>query len=534
VNNFIRHIVASMISLVIIILLKDWDWIPENHTKPITNWIFYYNLGITFINTLISLSIVVYVWMGITKRFKKLHNYLIKSFFPPFVSTFFIAVFILFMQFLWKWVDELVGKGLEIDVILKFIFYSAARLVPLSLPIAVLIASLMTIGNLGEKYELSAIKSAGISLRKILNPLLLFSVIIALFSYFYSDNFIPYANLKNGTLLYDIQKKKPTINIREGEFYNGLDGYSIKVKRKDSETNKLYNILIYDHSSKNSNDKVIVADSGEMKLSENEKFLELTLYNGSSYIEVYNNKRNQKFPHQQINFEKDLIRFDLATFGFERTDENIYKGHYSMMSSNQLSSSIDSLNIKYTNRKEHFKNNIIDKFHLNKFNKNKDSTSEIINYRSEIEVYDYAVNKVRSMKALLKSNTDDLNYRKTIIVRHKIEWHRKLSLAFACIILFIIGSSLGAIIRKGGFGIPILVSILFFVIYHVINTYGEKQAKELLMDPTIGMWLANLIFLPISLFLLYKATTDSSILDLSYYKNPIINLIYGKKSNKSN
>ena len=138
------------------------------------------------------------------------------------------------------------------------------------------------------------------------------------------------------------------------------------------------------------------------------------------------------------------------------------------------------------------------------------------------------------MKALLKSNADDLNYRKTIIVRHKIEWHRKLSLAFACIILFIIGSSLGAIIRKGGFGIPILVSILFFVLYHVINTYGEKQAKELLMDPATGMWLANLIFLPISLFLLYKATTDSSILDLSYYKNPIINLIYGKKSNKSN
>ena len=438
------------------------------------------------------------------------------------------------MQFLWKWVDELVGKGLDIDIILKFIFYAAARFVPLALPIAILIASLMTIGNLGERYELSAIKSAGISLRKTLKPLFFISFLIAMFSYFYSDNFIPYANLKNGTLLYDIQKKKPTINIREGEFYNGLDGFSIKIEKKDSETNKLYNILIYDHSSKNSNDKVIVADSGEMKLSENEKFLELTLYNGSSYIEVYNNERNRKFAHQKINFEKDLMRFDLETFGFKRTDESIYKGHYSMMSSKQLLSSIDSLNSKYSQRKEHFKSNIIDKFHFNKFKEIKDTSSKLSNNKSKIEVYDYAINKVRSMKSLLKSNADDLNYRKTIIVRHKIEFHRKLSLAFACIILFIIGASLGAIIRKGGFGIPILVSILFFILYHVINTYGEKQAKELMMDPIIGMWLANLIFLPISLFLLYKATSDSSIMDFSYYKNPIIKLIYGKKSNKSN
>ena len=463
---------------------------------------------------------------------KKLHLFLIKSFIPPFIATFFIAIFILLMQFLWKWVDELVGKGLEINIILKLIFYAAARFVPLALPIAMLIASIMTFGNLGEKHELAALKSSGISLKRTMIPLLFLSIIIGCSSFLYSNYLLPIANLKNGTLLYDIQKQKPAINIREGEFYNDLDGYSIKVDKKDLETNKLYGILIYDHNSKQSNDKVICAKSGEMNFTNNGKYLELKLFNGSSYVEVYNKNRTKIFPHQRIKFEENIIRFDLKKFGLKRSDESIYKNHYSMMSIKQLNHSLDSLKTKYTDRKLHFSNNFINKFNYQN-TKTSDTLNFIKQYKSESEIIDFAINKVRSNKAIQKSNSDDLKYRNTIINRHNIEWHRKHSLAFACFVMFIIGASLGAIIRKGGFGVPILISIILFVLYHVINIMGEKQVKEMTMDPFLGMWMSNLSFLPLSIFLLYKSSKDSNLLDFSYYKQAIYKLIYRGKLNKS-
>ena len=222
------------------------------------------------------------------------------------------------MQFLWKWVDELIGKGLETEIIFKFIYYAAARLVPLALPIAMLIASIMTFGKLGERQELSALKASGISLRKIMMPLLVVSVFISIISFSYSNYVLPVANLKSGTLIYDIQKTKPALNIREGEFYTEIDGYSIKVNEKDYLTNIMYGIIIYDHSSQQSNDKVIIADSAEMKITDNEQYLELKLYNGSSYIEVYNKDRLKDYAHQRINFKENIIRFDLKKFGLKR------------------------------------------------------------------------------------------------------------------------------------------------------------------------------------------------------------------------
>ena len=212
-------------------------------------------------------------------RLKKLHKSLITSFLPPFTATFFIAIFILLMQFLWKWVDELIGKGLEIGIVMQLIYYAAARFVPLALPISMLIASIMTFGNLGEKNELAALKSSGISLTNIMKPLIIFSVLISCLSFLYSNYMLPTANLKNGLLLYDIQKKKPAINIREGEFYNDIDGYSIKVERKETSTNTLYGILIYDHTSNQANDKIIIADSGSMNITKDDQYLELKLFN---------------------------------------------------------------------------------------------------------------------------------------------------------------------------------------------------------------------------------------------------------------
>ena len=462
---------------------------------------------------------------------KKLHKFLIKSFLPPFVATFFIAIFILLMQFLWKYIDDLVGKGLEINIILQLILYAAARFVPLALPIAILIASIMTFGNLGEKNELAALKSSGISLRRTLTPLLFLAIIISYSSFLYSNHIMPVANLKAGTLLWDISKKKPAINIREGEFYNEIDNYSIKVEKKESGTNKLYGIKIYDHTSNQKNDKVIIAESGDMRFVNNGKILELILYNGSSYLEVFDKNRNQKLAHQRINFQKNTIRFDLKKFGWKRSDESIYKNHYSMMSVDQLNKSIDSLEIKLSERKSHFSKSYTDKLNLSI--KNTYDSTKVKSKKSEIETYNLAINKVNSTKSILKSNSDDLKYRQSIINRHKIEWHRKYSLAFACIILFIIGASLGSIIRKGGFGIPVLISIILFVLYHVLNMIGEKAVKESTLLPFEGMWLSNLIFFPISIFLLYKASMDSSLLDFSYYKQTINNMIFKRNLNKS-
>ena len=436
------------------------------------------------------------------------------------------------MQFLWKWVDELIGKGLELDIIVKFIIYASARLIPLALPIAILISSIMTFGKLGEKSELSALKGAGISLLKIMKPLLLISILISVISFSYSNYILPIANLKSGTLIYDIQKKKPAINIREGEFFNEIDGYSIKVSKKNYSTDMLYKLIIYDHTSDQSNDKVIIADSAEMKITQNEKFLELKLYNGSSYIEVYNKDRQKNYAHQRIYFKENIIRFDLHKFKLKRSDESIYKNHYSMMNIKQLSNSIDSLNNEFKKRQEKYSLNFKEKFNIKVTSSNDTilKASDQKNYKKDI--IDYTINKVKSTKSILKSNSDDLKYRLSIINRHKIEWHRKFSLSFACVILFIIGSSFGSIIKKGGFGIPILISITLFILYHIINISGEKQIKEIGLNPVIGMWLANIVFSPISVYLLIKAIKDSTLFDFSYYKLSINKLISVDKSNK--
>ena len=390
----------------------------------------------------------------------------------------------------------------------------------------------MTFGKLGEKSELSALKGAGISLLKIMNPLLLISILISVISFSYSNYILPIANLKSGTLIYDIQKKKPAINIREGEFFNEIDGYSIKVSKKNYSTDMLYKLIIYDHTSEQSNDKVIIADSAEMKITQNEKFLELKLYNGSSYIEVYNKDRQKTYVHQRIYFKENIIRFDLHKFKLKRSDESIYKNHYSMMNINQLSNSIDSLNNEFKKRQEKYSLNFKEKFNI-KVTSYTDTILKASDQKNnKKDIIDYAINKVKSTKSILKSNSDDLKYRLSIINRHKIEWHRKFSLAFACIILFIIGSSFGSIIKKGGFGIPILISITLFILYHIINISGEKQIKEIGLNPVIGMWLANIVFSPISVYLLMKAIKDSTLFDFSYYKQSINKLISIDKSNK--
>ena len=457
---------------------------------------------------------------------KRLHLFLIKAFIGSFIATFFIAIFLLLMQFLWKYIDDLVGKGLEFTQIAELIFYASARFVPVALPIAMLLSSVMVFGKLGENYELAALKSSGISLTRILSPLIIFISIISYSSFLFSNYVMPIANLKNGSMIYDIQKKKPALNIKEGVFYKSIEGFSIKVNEKDSDGKTLKSIIIYDHTAKHGNDKVIIAKRGIMQLTKDEKFLELILYNGHSYIDVSKNKKNN--PYRTTHFKEDLIRFDLSSFSTMKNSEDLYKGHYAMLSNNQLSTAIDSLKLKLKDTKGTFADNIKNKYN---FNSTSDSsiTNEALNKVQKKQQFDIAINKLRTIKSIVESNRNDLEYRNIIITKHEIEWHRKISLAVACLLLFLIGAPLGAIIRKGGFGIPVLISVLFFLVYHVLNMVGEKSAKDLSIEAYEGIWLANIIFTPIALFLIYKAKNDSQLFDFSALQNNINQFLKKRK-----
>jgi len=408
------------------------------------------------------------------------------------------------MQFLWKYIDDLIGKGLDMVQVSELMIYSIARFVPLALPIAVLVSSVMVLGRLGENYELAALQSSGISLTSIMKPIFIFILLISISSFLFSNYIMPIANFKGGSLLYDIKKKKPAINIKEGIFYNDIDGFSIKIGSKDDDI--LNNILIYDHKENLGNKKVISAKSGKMKITDDEKYMELYLYDGNSYIEIENNKKISI--NRKISFQKDLIRFDLSSFNMKNS-EMLYKGHYAMLNNKQLSSSIDSLNNKLIDKENLIKVRISENYKYDTNNKS-DSVISLDNFNNK-RINETAINKLRILKSVSKSNSDDLNYKKTIIAKHKIEWHRKISLAFACIIMFLIGAPLGSIIRKGGFSVPLLVSILLFVVYYVISITGEKTAKDLSASPFEGMWISNFIFIPISLILISLALRNSRI-----------------------
>jgi len=319
---------------------------------------------------------------------------------------------------------------------------------------------------------------------------------------------MPIANFKGGSLLYDIKKKKPALNIKEGIFYNDIDGYSIKIETKSDNGNTLNNILIYDHTNNSGNKKVIIAESGNMNITNDERYMELNLFNGISYIEIEEIKKSKKNPHRKISFDKELIRFDLASFNIKNS-ELLYKGHYAMLNNQQLLNSIDSLKNKVIIKEKLIYSRLEKNYHY-KQDVNQNFNNDIIKINKN-RIYETAINKLRVLRSVCKSNSDDLEYKKKIISKHKIEWHRKISIAFSCIIMFLIGAPLGAIVRKGGFSIPLLMSIILFVIFYVTSIIGEKSAKDLIISPIAGMWMANIIFFPISIYLIMQALRNSSL-----------------------
>jgi lipopolysaccharide export system permease protein len=384
----------------------------------------------------------------------------------------------------------------------------------------------MTYGALGENLEIVAAKSAGISLQKMMIPLSLSVLALSVFAFYFSNNILPFTNLKAGSLLYDVRMQKPALYIQEGIFYNGLDGYSIKVGKKESDGQTLKNLMVYDHTSGSGNSKVMIAESGKMVMSEDEQFLYITLYNGNSYEEQY--KKSGKpgsYPMLRSSFEEDVIRFDLSSFKLTRTDEELFKDNFRMLNLRQLNAAIDSFTAKIDSRKKDFAGILKSYFSILRDSVSESSKEPFFQKAPEgmqdpeniVTVLNNAMNQARSIKSYVQSTADELDSRTKSMLRFEIEWHRKFTLSAACLLLFLIGAPLGAIIRKGGLGIPVVISILFFLLYHIASLTGEKFARENVTSPTEGMWVSSLILLPIGIFLSYKATRDSSLFDIDAY-----------------
>ncbi|MFT6844714.1 MAG: lipopolysaccharide export system permease protein [Flavobacteriales bacterium] len=465
---------------------------------------------------------------------KKLHRLIIGSFVGPFILTFFVMLFILEMQFIWKYVDDFMGKGLEWYIIVELLFYVSANLVTMALPLAILLSSIMTFGNLAENYELVAMKASGLSLSKIMRPMVIAILLISAGAFYFSNNISPIANHKFRALLWDVTKQRPAVELNDGVFYGGIDGFSIRVKKNNKETGELTDILIYNHADDFSgNRKVIRAESGHMNKTANDQFLVLTLLNGYSYDEIIpqkkkNNKEKESYkPHLKSHFSKDIIRIDLKELAFSRTNEGLFKGHHSMLTISQLNVYKDSLTADYRIKIDDYNQYLQRTIFIQR-----DSTAIVMDtlqlfeksYLSDSWTYqrgiiEGAINRVRNTRNYIERTIDIIKNKKLNVKKYQVEWHRKFTLSFACIVLFFIGAPLGAIIRKGGFGLPVVFSILFFLIYHIISISAEKMALKGVLTPFEGMWASAFLLSPIGVFLTYKAATDSALLDISVYRD---------------
>lgn len=448
-----------------------------------------------------------------------------RAFAGPMVITFIISLFVLLMQFLWKYIDDLVGKGIDTVIIIKLMVYVSVTLVPLALPLSLLLSSLMTFGNLAEHFEITACKSAGVSLQRIMRPLIITAFLICGSAFYFSNYILPIANLKMNALLYDVRQQKPALLIKEGIFYNGIDGYSIRVGKKESDGQTLRNIMIYDHSENRGNTKLILAESGKMAMSNDERYLLLYLSKGSSYEERENKPGRSSRPLMRSEFEEELVRFDLSSFKMTRTNEQLFKDNYQMLNLRQLSYASDSLEKKIRDKQNEFYKVLTGMINVDT-GKTKTAFVPISNNTNFIKYFpadrqkmivSTATYSVRNMKNMTDDMVQDMEIKSKSLAKHQIEWQRKFTLSFACLILFFIGAPLGAIIKKGGLGTPVVVSIIFFLIYHIISITGEKFAREGVILPWKGMWLSSIILLPIGIFLTYKATTDSGLFDKDTY-----------------
>jgi lipopolysaccharide export system permease protein len=489
---------------------------------------------------------------------KRLHWYIIKTFLGPFFMTFFIVVFILLMQFLWKYVDDMVGKGLDFDVLGEMLFYASFGVLPFAFPLAMLLASIMAFGALGENYELVAMKSSGISLFRIMKPLFFIALLVTGIAFYFANYILPDTNLRFTTLLWSVKQQRPELILQEGVFTNEMDGYSIRVGDKDKKTNMLKDLLIYDHTDNKTNQIVTVADSGFLKITEDKKYMVLNLYNGVNYSEestsMANRRSGQTYPYRRDKFDEETIRVRVSGFDFNRSDESIFRNTYRMLNIKQLSFMEDSLGNDYYNRLKKFifqirlNSPVTQRIHNHmaandslkvKLSIQPDSLFDVTEYFNQqdrwikAEIIQSALIEVRNNVQTINLHDDQLYNRKKYLNKYSMERHRKYTLSLAVLIFFFIGAPLGAIIRKGGLGMPVVVSILLFIAYYIISMTGEKSAREDVWSMFPGMWFSTFIFLPIGLWLAYKATTDAALMSAETYSKFISKLRIEKFMSKT-
>jgi lipopolysaccharide export system permease protein len=474
----------------------------------------------------------------------------LKSFLGSFIFTFFIVIFVLLMQFLWVYVDDLVGKGLSFKIIMELFFHASVTFVPMALPLAILLASIMSFGDLGEHYELVAMKASGISVWKAMKPLFIFSVMLSGLAFIFSNSINPVAMLKFKTLLFDVRRQKLAFDIKEGVFYKDIENYVIYVDKKGKDGSTIYGVKIYDHTNRFGNDRIMVADSGVMSLSPNQRSIIFTLYNGHNYTEDNSNKQTYKFnrPFERMSFREEQIKFSLESFDLTRSNEDMYKSYQSMMNIHQLSTALDSLEKRYDAKQEAFSEGFQRRLANYENGKretesgkwkveNADSTSHLqwplidnLDPDERSKVLEIAAGTSRNAKENVAFNKQDLSAQDLNIKKHKKEWHKKFTLSFACLIFFFIGAPLGAIIRKGGLGLPVVISVLFFVIYYIISTVAERMAEFGDLNMFLGVWISSILVFPVGLFLTFKATTDSSLLDGDSWKKMFRKMFHRKTS----
>jgi len=459
---------------------------------------------------------------------KKLDKLILKAFAGPFLLTFAVVQFILLTHTLLKYLDDIIGKDLGTGVLLQLLFYFSVLIVPVSLPLAVLLSSLMTYGNLGEHHELTAIKASGIALTRILRPVLLLTTALAIGAFWFNETIVPRANLKAYSLLWDVRQQKLALDIREGVFYNGIPGYTIKVDKKSGENgDRLHGVMIYDHTQKTGTATVMLADSGRMFTRFNGGYLGLELFNGFNYVEQPDaqNRAGASFVRQ--GFAHNIITFSLASFGTTRTPEQLFKENRMMLNIAQLHTATDSVQHKLNKERNQMPSGMNTYYTFLRF----DTLGQTANRRvAHLKVPArrlpavtsifamQAANRARNLRAFANSTAQRLEDLAKNSALYRIEVYRKYSQSVAVLLMFFIGAPLGAIIKKGGLGVPILVSILFFIVYYVLSIMGEKYGREFVMPVGLGMWLSNLVLLPAGLFFLYQAYNDSGLLELDFWR----------------
>ena len=467
---------------------------------------------------------------------KKLDWFIIKSFLLLFSATFFICTFIFIMQFLWRWVDEFVGKGLDMWVMAQFFYLGSLTMIGQSLPLAILLAALMTFGNFGERLELLSMKAAGIPLLRIMAPLVVVCSILGCISFYFQNVVGPKAQVKLYTVLYSIKQTSPEVEIPEGVFYDQIEGYNLFVKKKNKETGMLYRVMIYDMTQGFENASIIVSDSGQIKSTADQQHLMLKLYNGERFAnatELHENTRKKNIPYTRETFREKVIVIDFGG-GFDMKDGSFLKKQAASKNILELNHSIDSLthyndSIGRNNWKAAMRNAYPQKLTFTKSDSldqerekiyaiNSDSLYDNYSKQTKLRVKKAALNKVEQLmtdfeikKNIMRSLDKDLN-------KHYISWWQKITLSLSCVIFFFIGAPLGAIVKKGGLGYPVLISVAIFLLYYIFNTSGEKMVKESEWYTWFGCLISTMVLTPLGVIFTYQSNKDSTIFNMDAYK----------------